>query len=77
MILFPKELELARALGVGRSVLREALSCLRMLGLIETLDTEGDAPCLAFLILGMSRIVEPNMLSHKTLFKILGSQGSS
>ena len=32
----PNELELAAALGVARSVLREALSRLKMMGMIET-----------------------------------------
>ncbi|MFZ2339212.1 MAG: GntR family transcriptional regulator [Bacteroidales bacterium] len=68
----PKELELASALGVGRSVLREALSRLRMLGLIETRTRRGMLLAEPSLLRGMSRIVEPNMLSDKTLFNILG-----
>ena len=32
----PNEMELAAALGVARSVLREALSRLKMVGMIET-----------------------------------------
>ena len=68
----PKELELASALGVGRSVLREALSRLRMLGLIETRTRRGMLLAEPSLLRGMSRIVEPNMLSDKTLFNLLG-----
>jgi len=68
----PKELELAEALGVGRSVLREALSRLRMLGLIETRTRRGMLLAEPSLLRGMKRIVEPNMLSDKTLFNILG-----
>src|SRR3546814_16079457 len=37
----PKEIELAEALGVSRNVVREALSRLRMLGLIETKRKRG------------------------------------
>ena len=32
----PKEIELAETLGVSRTVIREAMSRLRMMGLIET-----------------------------------------
>ena len=37
----PKEIELAEALGVSRNVVREALSRLRMLGMIETKKRRG------------------------------------
>ena len=37
----PNELELAAALGVARSVLREALSRLKMMGMIETRTRRG------------------------------------
>ena len=36
----PNEMELAAALGVARSVLREALSRLKMVGMIETRSEE-------------------------------------
>lgn len=38
----PKELELAEALGVSRNVVREALSRLRMLGMIESRKKTGN-----------------------------------
>jgi len=68
----PKEQELAAALGVGRSVLREALSRLRMLGLIETRTRRGMILTEPSLLGGMRKIVEPNMLSDRALFNILG-----
>jgi len=37
----PKELELAESLGVSRNVVREALSRLRMLGMVETKKKRG------------------------------------
>jgi len=37
----PKEMELVEALGVSRNVVREALSRLRMLGLVETKKKRG------------------------------------
>ena len=68
----PNEQELANALGVGRNVLREALSRLRMLGLIETRTHRGMILTEPSLLEGMKRIVEPNMLSDETLINILG-----
>ncbi len=68
----PKEQELAEALGVARSVLREALSRLRMLGLIETRPRRGmilsEPPVLG----GMKRVIDPRILGEETLFNILG-----
>ncbi|MFM8450892.1 MAG: FadR/GntR family transcriptional regulator, partial [Haliscomenobacter sp.] len=37
----PKEMELANLLGVSRTVVREAMSRLRMIGLIETKKKKG------------------------------------
>jgi DNA-binding FadR family transcriptional regulator len=68
----PNEQELANALGVGRNVIREALSRLRMLGLIETRTHRGMILTEPSLLEGMKRIVEPSMLSDETLINILG-----
>jgi len=68
----PKEQELAEALGVGRSVLREALSRLRMLGLIETRTRRGMVLCEPPVLGGMKRVVDPRILGEETLFNILG-----
>ena len=68
----PKEQELANALGVGRSVLREALSRLRMLGLIDSRTKRGMVLTEPSLFGGMRRVIEPQMLGEGVLFELLG-----
>ena len=68
----PKEQELAEALGVGRSVLREALSRLRMLGMIETRTRRGMVLTEPSLLGGMKRVIEPSILGDEVLFDLLG-----
>ncbi|MBX2918619.1 MAG: GntR family transcriptional regulator [Ferruginibacter sp.] len=63
----PKEVELAETLGVSRTVIREALLRLRMMGLIESKKKKGaviTSPDL-FGILGKS--MNPHILSQETL----------
>ena len=68
----PKEQELASALGVGRSVLREALSRLRMLGFIDSRTKRGMILTEPSLFGGMRRVIEPQMLGEGVLFELLG-----
>jgi GntR family transcriptional regulator, transcriptional repressor for pyruvate dehydrogenase complex len=68
----PKEQKLAEALGVGRSVLREALSRLRMLGLIESRARRGMILTEPSLLEGMKRIMDPFILGEEALFDLLG-----
>jgi GntR family transcriptional regulator, transcriptional repressor for pyruvate dehydrogenase complex len=68
----PKEQELSEALGVGRSVLREALSRLRMLGLIETRTRRGMVLREPSILGGMKRVVDPRILGDEALFNLLG-----
>jgi len=68
----PNEHELAEALGVGRSVLREALSRLRMLGFVETRTRRGMIITEPSLFGGLKRVAEPVLLSEETLFDLLG-----
>src|SRR5688500_14776621 len=66
----PKELELAENLGVSRTVVREALMRLRMMGLIESKKKKGSvitSPDL-FGILGKS--MNPHILDLETLKEI-------
>jgi GntR family transcriptional regulator, transcriptional repressor for pyruvate dehydrogenase complex len=67
----PNETELAEALGVGRSVLREALSRLRMLGLIETRPRRGMILSEPPLLGGLRRVVDPRILGEESLFNLL------
>ena len=68
----PNELELAAALGVARSVLREALSRLKMMGLIETRTRRGMILTEPSILGGMKRVVDPRILGEDSLFDILG-----
>jgi len=68
----PNELELANALGVARSVLREALSRLKMMGMIETRTRRGMILTEPSILGGMKRVVDPRILSDDSLFDILG-----
>ena len=68
----PNEMELAGALGVARSVLREALSRLKMMGLIETRTRRGMILTEPSILGGMKRVVDPRILSEDALFDILG-----
>ena len=61
----PKEIELAQALGVSRTVVREALLRLRMMGLIESKKKKGSD------LFGiMSKSMNPHVLDQDTLREI-------
>lgn len=63
----PKELELAEALDVSRNVLREALSRLRMLGMIESKKKRGMVLAEPDVLGGFERVMDPLILDQKTL----------
>ncbi len=62
----PKELELAEALGVSRNVVREALSRLRMLGMVETKKRRGMVLAQPDILSGMERMLHPHILGMDT-----------
>ena len=68
----PNENSLALALGVARSVVREALSRLKMMGLINTRPRKGMTLTEPSILGGMKRVVDPRILGDDTLFDILG-----
>lgn len=68
----PNENTLAAELGVARSVLREALSRLRMMGLIYARPRKGMILTEPSILGGMRKIVDPRIMSADTLFDILG-----
>lgn len=68
----PNENNLAVALGVARSVVREALSRLKMMGLINTRPRKGMTLTEPSILGGMKRVVDPRILGDDTLFDILG-----
>lgn len=68
----PNENELALVLGVSRSVLREALSRLRMLGVIESRTRRGMILKEPEMFSALDRVMNPLILSDQTLFNLLG-----
>ncbi len=67
----PNENELAEALGVSRSVLREALSRLRMLGVIESRTRRGMVLSEPNMFGGLQRVINPMILGEDSLFNLL------
>ncbi|MEG1579785.1 MAG: GntR family transcriptional regulator [Bacteroidaceae bacterium] len=67
----PKELELVETLGVARSVVREALSRLRMMGLIKTRTKRGMILSEPNLIGGIQRVISPHFFRPSTLLDLL------
>ncbi|MBD0288650.1 MAG: FadR family transcriptional regulator [Flavisolibacter sp.] len=63
----PKETELAEALGVSRTVIREALLRLRMMGLIESKKKKGAVITSPDLFGIMGRSMNPHILDQETL----------
>ncbi len=66
----PKELELAESLGVSRTVIREALLRLRMMGLIESKKKRGAVITSPDIFGMMSRSMNPHVLDQETLKEI-------
>ncbi len=63
----PKEMEFAEALGVSRTVIREALSRLRTLGIIESKKHKGMVLSHPDFIQNFEKVIETNLLGDQTL----------
>lgn len=68
--IIPKELELAASLGVSRTVVREALTRLRMMGLIESKKKKGSVITSPDLFAMMGKSMNPHILDQETLKEI-------
>jgi DNA-binding FadR family transcriptional regulator len=66
----PKEIDLANSLGVSRTVVREALMRLRMMGLIESKKKKGAVITSPDLFAVMSKSMNPHILDQETLKEI-------
>lgn len=66
----PKEIELAATLGVSRTVVREALLRLRMMGMIESKKKKGAVITSPDLFGIMSKSMNPHILDQDTLKEI-------
>lgn len=67
----PNENNLAAELGVARSVIREALSRLKMMGLIHTRTRKGMVLSEPSILRGMKRVIDPRVLSEDTILDLL------
>lgn len=67
----PNETELAASLGVGRAVLREALSRFKMTGMIVSRTRKGMVLAEPSLLGGMKRCINPLLMNESTLRDIL------
>jgi len=63
----PKEMEFAEALGVSRTVVREAFSRLRTIGMIETKKHKGMVLSQPDFIINIEKVFDSNLLGDKTL----------
>lgn len=66
----PKEIDLAKALGVSRTAIREALSRFKMLGMIESRKNRGMIITRPDFLLNMERILDPHLLDGNTMKEI-------
>lgn len=66
----PKELELAEMLGVSRTVIREALLRLRMMGLIQSKKKSGSVITSPDLFANMTKSMNPHILDPATLKEV-------
>jgi GntR family transcriptional repressor for pyruvate dehydrogenase complex len=66
----PKEIELAETLGVSRTVIREALLRLRMMGLLESKKKKGAVITSPDIFAIMSKSLNPHVLTQETLKEI-------
>lgn len=66
----PKEMELAESLGVSRTVIREALLRLRMLGLIESKKKKGAVITSPEIFGTLKKTLNPYLLDNDTLKEV-------
>ncbi len=65
--ILPSEVELATSLGVSRNVLREALSRLRMMGMVESKKRRGMVLSSPDILGAMERVMNPLIIGANTL----------
>jgi DNA-binding FadR family transcriptional regulator len=68
----PSELELANALGVARSVVREAISRLKMLGMVQSRTRRGMILCEPNLYAGIERVLNPTLMGTDNILDVIG-----
>ena len=68
----PNEKEFVESMGISRNVVREAMSRLRMLGLIKTRPRRGIIITEPPLLNGFKKVFDPNLLSIDTIKEMMG-----
>lgn len=68
----PNELQFSEMMGISRNVVREAMSRLRMLGLVDSRTRRGIVITEPPLLNGLSKVLDPNLLSLKTIKEMMG-----
>ena len=63
----PKEVDLAESMGVSRSVIREALSRLKMLGILKSTKRRGLEVSHPDVLIGLDRVIIPEILDWETM----------
>ncbi len=68
----PNEMEFVEMMGISRNVVREAMSRLRMLGLIQTRPKRGIIVTEPPLLGSFKKIIDPQFLSIKSIKEMMG-----
>ncbi len=68
----PNEMQFVEMFGVSRNVVREALSRLRMLGLIQTRTKRGIVVTESPFLNGFRKILDPSLFSVKSIKEMMG-----
>jgi len=68
----PNEMVLSSELGISRNVLREALSRLRMLGIVQSRTKRGIVIQEPSLLSGFEKVIEPYLLSERAIIDMMG-----
>jgi DNA-binding FadR family transcriptional regulator len=68
----PNEKEFVEMFGVGRNVVREAMSRLRMLGILESRTKRGIIVKEPPLLNGFKKVLDPQLLSVPTIKELMG-----
>lgn len=66
----PKEIELAKAMGVSRTAIREALIRLKLLGLIDSRKNRGMIITRPDVLSNIKRVLDPELLDGNTMKEI-------
>ena len=68
----PNEMDLSKELGISRNVLREALSRLRMLGIVQSRTRKGIVIQEPSLMSGFEKVIEPYLLGERAIVDMMG-----